>query len=356
MEPFRLRRMKWLLLISSLVCLGMLLLAAFEENYQAEWRTFQHAHAARLAANAKAKGKPAPSYAVEMRQVYLEDLDRVDRCVACHVAIDDPAFADAEQPLRSHPGDWLRIHSSEKFGCTICHQGQGRAVRREDAHGEVPHWPQPMLRGDMVYTSCGRCNYENDLYGGQADLYGEVSPVRFIRQGELDAGLQGADNIARGKQLTAEKGCLGCHKYRGRGGVLGPDVTYVGDKTVHDYSFKRVHGEHTPKNWLFHHFLSPEEVVPSTLMPDMNLTETEAHDLAEYMISLKRKSAPAAYTPLPRQVDATPVRGETLYAMYCSACHGADGVGAIVRDAALIKDAATANRIDIPRELITPSL
>jgi cytochrome c oxidase cbb3-type subunit 3 len=68
------------------------------------------------------------------------------------------------------------------------------------------------------------------------------------------------------------------------------------------------------------------------------------------MISLKRKSAPAAYTPLPQSVDPTPVRGETLYLMYCSACHGADGVGAIVRDA------ESAKLLDRPRELLTPSL
>lgn len=350
MEPFRVRRMKVILLVSSLVFLLFLLLAAFEENFTAQWRIHQSAYAELLKQQASQSGKPAVKYALEIKQLYLEDLGRVDRCVTCHVGIDNPAFATAEAPLAAHPGDLLTHHPSDKFGCTICHQGQGRATVKDDAHGRIAHWPEPMLHGDLVYTSCGRCHYENDLYGGQSDLYGQVSPIQQISQGEIEVALPGAENIARGKRLVIENGCLGCHKYRGRGGKLGPDITYVGEKTVHDYDFKHVHGERTVENWLFTHFKSPAAVVPNTLMPELGLDDLQTHDLTAYMMSLKRKSAPAAYTPLPRPVDAAPVRGETLYAAYCSACHGVDGVGAIVRDP------LAARLIDHPRELITPSL
>lgn len=350
MEPFRVRRLKLLLLASSLVFLALLLLAAFQENFTAEWRAHQAAYADRLMQQASRSGQPAARYPLELKQLYLADLRRVDRCVTCHVGIDNPAFAGAEQPLAAHPGDLLQHHPSEKFGCTICHQGQGRATVKQDAHGQVPHWPEPLLAGDLVYTSCSRCHYENDLYGGQSDLYGQARPIQQISQGELAAGLPGADSVARGKQLVIDYGCLGCHKYRGRGGKLGPDITYVGEKTIHDYDFHHVPGERSVANWLFTHFKSPSAVVPNTLMPELGLDDRQAHDLTAYMLSLRRKSAPAAYTPLPQVVDATPVRGETLYAAYCSACHGADGVGAIVRDP------LAEQRIDHPRELLTPSL
>ena len=355
MEASHIKGLKVLLLVSSLVCLVFLLLAAFEENFTAEWHKHQTVYAASLSWAAAADGKKSVDYPLEVRQVYLEELGRVDRCVSCHVGIDNPSFAEAQQPLAAHSGDLLKHHPSDKFGCTICHQGQGRATDREAAHGHVAHWPEPMLAGDLVYTSCGRCHYENDLYGGQSDLYGQVEPVKQVRQGDLESSLPGADNLARGKRLVVENGCLGCHTYRGRGGSLGPDITYVGDKTVHDFDFKNVHDDRTVENWMFAHFKSPAAVVPDTTMPDMELSDEEAHDLAAYMISLKRKSAPAAYTPLPRAVDATPANGDTLYLLYCSSCHGADGVGAVAR---LSTDAEHPGLEDIdrPRELLTPSL
>lgn len=369
MQATYVRRLKLILLGSSLMFLVFLLLAAFEENFTAEWRGHQSAYAAQLTELAKSSGKPSVAFPLEVRQVYLEGLKKVDRCVTCHVAIDDPRFTGAAQPLATHSGDILKHHPSDKFGCTICHQGQGRATAKADAHGHIPHWPEPMLHGAMVYTSCSRCHYENDLYGGQSDLYGTMRPIEQITEGELASALPHADNIARGKRLVVENGCLGCHKYRGRGGKLGPDITYVGDKTAHGFDFKHVHGEHTVENWLFAHFKSPTAVVPNTLMPDLKLADEEARDLAAYMISLKRKSALAAYTPLPHVVDATPVRGETLYKTYCSSCHGADGIGAIVRDAEAAKffaptaavesDSISLLRavlIDRPRELLTPSL
>ncbi len=370
MQEKLVKRLKVLMIAASLVCLVFLLLAAFEENFSADWRRYQFDYAGQLKQLAKRDGKPAVDYPIEVRQIYLGDLGRIDRCVTCHVGIDNPAFQSAEKPLAAHPGDLLKNHPSEKFGCTVCHLGQGRATVMADAHGDVPHWPEPMLHGSMIYTSCGRCHYENDLYGGQADLYGQVQPIQHITVGELAAGLPGADNIARGKQLVIDHGCLGCHKYRGRGGNLGPDITYVGDKTIHDFDFHHVEGPRTVANWLFAHFKSPAAVVPTTLMPEMGLADAEARDLAAYMISLKRKRAPAAYTPLPQPVDLTPVRGETLYLAYCSSCHGTDGVGALVRDAEIAEleelgrqsflsssdTGAQQIVLDRPRELITPSL
>ncbi|MEE9602172.1 MAG: c-type cytochrome [Thermoguttaceae bacterium] len=358
MEQFHIRSMKIVLLVSSLVFLAFLLIAAFQENFTSEWREHQMAYA-RLLEDAEVEDETlAVTYPIEVRQIYLEELGHVDRCVTCHVGIDNPAMQGQPIPLASHPGDILKQHPSDKFGCTICHQGQGRATSVADAHADVlnqrghnaVHWEEPLLAGKMVYTSCGRCHYENDLYGGQSDLYGQTSPIVYISRGELAAELPGAENLARGKRLVVENGCLGCHQYRGRGGTLGPDITHVGDKTDHDFDFQHVHGERTVENWMFVHFKSPSAVVPNTVMPELGLTDDEAHDLAAYMISLKRKSAPASYTPLPREVDPTPVRGETLYKTYCAACHGASGVGAIVRDAEAAKS------IDRPRELLTPSL
>ncbi len=347
-----LRRLKIVLLVSSLLSLALLLMAAFEENVGGEWRRHQAAYRAAAIAHAETdiEHAAAESMEISFAQAFLPDLDRIDRCITCHVGIDDPRQADAEHPLRAHRSGIFDHHPPDKFGCTVCHDGQGRAVTRDAAHGEVPHWPAPLRRGDAVYTSCGRCHYENDLYGAETDLYARGGPLHPLDETELASFVPGGASIARGKRLVLESGCLGCHKYRGRGGSLGPEITYVGDKTAHDFDFKHIQGERTVAQWLFEHFKRPDEVSPGTLMPDAQLSDEQARDLTAYMLSLHRKSMPAAYTPVPQRREGKPVGGERLYAMFCRACHGENGLGSTVRDP-LIAAAA-----DVPQPLMVPSL
>src|SRR5581483_8492701 len=81
---------------------------------------------------------------------------RVDRCITCHIAADDPRFASYSEPLKSHPysaalgdvqrnGRWERRHKFADFGCTVCHDGQGRGLDTFHGHGEDEFWPDPML-------------------------------------------------------------------------------------------------------------------------------------------------------------------------------------------------------------------
>ncbi|RJP32911.1 MAG: hypothetical protein C4547_12995 [Phycisphaerales bacterium] len=357
MDPTHIRNMKLLLLLSSIASLVVLVLAAFEENFTGSWRSWQAQYRARLIADATTDGarRSAQALAIEHKQLYLPDLGRTDRCTTCHLGVDNPAMAEAPQPLRRHPGDFLADHPTDRFGCTICHQGRGLAVDKEEAHGwrddgtPALHVDEPMLRSEAVYTGCGRCHAEIDLYGGASDLFAEMAggggdaggATEPIHEASLRAMVAGADALARGKRLTLELGCLGCHVYRGRGGNLGPELTYVGDKTRHDFDFTRVKGEHTVEQWLFEHFKLPQEVSPGTVMPEMGLTDAQARDLSLYMMSLHRKSALAGHTPRPRTGAGGdgPVRGETLYRMFCSACHGADGYGTTMRAGLWPRDA-----------------
>ena len=351
------RRKKVLLLVSSLASLVLLLLSAFEENVAGSWRPYQKAY--RTALIQRATTDRARTAAERMtlgfQQVYLPALGRVDRCITCHVGIEDPAQADAPQPLAAHSGDVLKIHSVARFGCTICHDGQGRGVDADDAHGEVLHWGSPLLRGEAVYTSCSRCHYENDLYGAEHDLFARAGPPEPLDEQTLSTSVPGVTDpearaIARGKQRVLDSGCLGCHAYRKRGGTLGPDITHVGDKTAHDFDFAGVQGPHTVENWMFEHFKRPAQVSPGTLMPDMNLSDEKLRDLSQYMLSLHRKDVPAAYTPVPRYRRGSPASGKRLYDMFCNACHGQQGQGSTVLDPELMMLA------DPPQQLMTPAI
>jgi len=322
MDHISISRLKLLLLISSLVTLVFLLLAAFQENLTGQWRTHQQAYRQVLIDRAKTPQAQQSAQAMDIgfKQLFLPRLDRIDRCVTCHISIDDPTQVQAKQPLRAHSGAILTHHPVDKFGCTVCHDGQGRAIEKDAAHGEVEHWSSPLLRGDRVYTSCGRCHYENDLYL-------PAKPHMPIDQQELAASVPSAQVVHRGKQLVISLGCLGCHRYQGRGGTPGPDITYIGDKTAHDFDFKDFQGEHTASAWVLELLKNPDAVSPGTPMPDFNLSNQQAHDLTMYLLSLQRKNLPATYTPLPSRLSGKPAAGAQLYTMFCSACHGQEGQG-----------------------------
>ncbi|MFQ5494993.1 MAG: c-type cytochrome [Phycisphaerae bacterium] len=344
MDRKPLRLMKAALLFASASSIVVLAVEAYRENYSGLWRGIQRSYRAalRLNADTERERQSAASFDVAIRQVFLPELRRIDRCTTCHLGVANPEMAGAAKPLAAHPGDLLKHHPVERFGCTICHQGEGRAITAEAAHGwdahdaPVPNAMTPLLRNDTVYTSCGRCHYEVDLYGGQSDLYAfsfqagspDVTKPR-ITKGILALSLPGADVLVRGKRLVIENGCLGCHRYRGGGGDLGSDLTYVGDKRRHDYDFTHVAGEHTVQQWLYEHFLTPSAVSPDTVMPNMGFSPEEARTLALYMMSLHRKSAPATHMPRPPATteDTALASGETLYKMFCGACHGATGLG-----------------------------
>ncbi len=83
-----------------------------------------------------------------IQQIWVEPLDRVDRCTTCHLGMTWKGLENYEQPWASHPEtELLKVHPIETYGCTICHGGQGWALDAAAAHGFVEHWEQPLLSG-----------------------------------------------------------------------------------------------------------------------------------------------------------------------------------------------------------------
>lgn len=58
--------------------------------------------------------------------------EQVDRCPTCHMGADSANYTDPAVPLqfRTHPfrSTLFASHPVEKFGCTSCHQGEGRST------------------------------------------------------------------------------------------------------------------------------------------------------------------------------------------------------------------------------------
>lgn len=218
-----------------------------------------------------------------IQQIWVPGLRRADRCVTCHQATSWPGFETAEHPWRTHPAAPLAAHPPERFGCSACHGGQGWAIDTEQAHGEVAHWEEPLL-GRSLGEAYSLANNKAALMQMNCN-----SCHRYERE------TRGAEAINHAKRLVQEKGCRACHVVNGRGGTIGPDLTWVGDKAPEQYDYSRLSGQTTAYAWHVAHFKDPRALVQDTVMPNFHFSTTDAQALAMLTLSWKRTPFDAAF-------------------------------------------------------------
>jgi mono/diheme cytochrome c family protein len=212
---------------------------------------------------------------------------RVDRCTTCHIASDDPRFAGHAQPLKSHPysaamgdvqrnGHWERRHKFADFGCTVCHDGQGRGLETKYSHGEDEFWPEPL--SGYVTQATWRKDFAPKL---KSKDYMEANCAQ-CHTGENFAG---TPNVNRGRKLFYAMNCYGCHKIDGMSeGTLGPDLTEAGKKFKIDYLWESI--------------VEPRANLASSFMPKFNLPEADVKALVIFLKS--RRGVNFAETSLDR--------------------------------------------------------
>ena len=235
-----------------------------------EWLQYQkqyHRLAPELVADEAAQ-KAILEEKLEIKQFHIPALGRVDRCISCHRAYDNEYFAAVAEPLKYHPA-LLDSHPPEKFGCTICHWGQGRATTKVAAFGRLKHWHEPLLDGDYVQASCGRCHFESYT--------------------------EGAPYLMMGKQLYEFYGCINCHKKYKIGGTSGPDITKVASKQSDEFVWGDHKGKKNVREWLWKHFQDSQAFDPNSKMVSYEMSEENAKALTIYMLSLVDDRYPAEY-------------------------------------------------------------
>jgi len=301
----------------------------FYDQFFNRWEKHQTAYfeQARSLATTDAERHALDERSPRIEQIIVTQFgeSRVDRCATCHIASDDPRFQGHAEPLRTHPysaalgdvqvnGHWERRHKFTDFGCTICHDGQGRGLETFYAHGGDEFWPEPMLG----YVT--QANWHAEFKG---KLTGKEYMQANCAQCHTEDNFAGTPLVQRGRQLFFAKACYGCHRIEGlSNGTLGPDLSDVGKK------FKI--------NYLWEHTVNPRAFQPTSFMPKFDLTDDEIKALTVFLksrrginfaeTSLGQYRARLQQTKLEElnkaQAAPSAAHGEQLISDHsCTACH-----------------------------------
>lgn len=308
-------------------------------------------------------------------------ISRFDRCRTCHQNIDKtgvggvPAFPPGHptddtvatwvkegkfpQPFSTHPNTDLYCsasspHSVGKFGCTICHDGQGSgtsfgnaehtpndphlAHEWHDEYGFHPNhfWEYPMQPSRFIESTCIKCHHSVTELGVNPK-FGASAPKVF-----------------KGYQLIQKYGCFGCHEINGydSGVAIGPDMRVepqtpeeaaqiAADPTQVPGNLRKVGpslrhiAAKTTSNWIQYWTEIPGRYRPTTKMPqffslsdhlsadDADATKKmEAVELAGIASVLLASSQPIDLLKPKEGYAADAERGKQLFTERgCLACH-----------------------------------
>ena len=137
------------------------------------------------------------NFSVDIKQIHMPDIDWVDRCESCHLGIREPveltaASMGGHEVFAGHPNrDLLKIHDPEQFGCSSCHNGNGRATSGVvKGHGRHKFWLYPLYHKENMTAGCQQCHAKEI-----------VTPM--------------AETLNQGRELFLNRGCWGCHRFEG---------------------------------------------------------------------------------------------------------------------------------------------
>ena len=127
-----------------------------------------------------------------------------------------------------------------------------------------------------------------------------------------ESNYQPAGNAGK---LMTDMACFSCHRINGHGGDMAPDLTWEGSSVQHE--------------WLVQFFKNPATLRPALIrrMPRFNVTDGEANELADYMLTvyqnpaIDRDSMPLSGYPQ-GQIE---LGKQLFYGKYsCQGCHIVD--------------------------------
>lgn len=340
------------------VVLLVLFLLVLGKDQKRGWKTYQREFRTREIARAKEnlavaateeekilaerEWRAAKNMPREIRQIWAEEIGAVDRCITCHLGYDPLANSSLTTPYSDQPYSATaatpgyeihKAHNFEKFGCVVCHGGQGLATEVTAAHGRVAHWEKPLLQGTLLQASCVKCHDNHATLSIDGDVF--------------------TSEVIRGKKMFNEFGCIGCHQIGGEGGPISVDLkeeTATKPLSRIDFSHTGLpHDEWTLANWIKLHLTKdPTEIVPGdptgafnaepippSAMPPYLLSDADADAITAYIMGLNSSEIPPQFRVIrlpekPVPPTRTLEHGRWVFEKYgCAGCHAEDARGGI---------------------------
>jgi len=292
-------RMRFLFALASVVFVALLAISPVKD-LRREWKVYKRDYT-RFAQTRPDTKRLLADYHPGIDQIWIPEMNVVDRCTTCHQGLMQPSLADASvpQPFRSHPPI---PHHVKDWGCVVCHRGQGPATEVAEAHETTLAWEQPILPTRYIQGACGSCHRN---------------------------ALAETPKLNRGRELLVEFNCVGCHRLQGitRPEMLAPDLTSIGTKVTREWLYKWLKEPRTILDDSGNTLVNGVETEEEPRMPKFRLNEPELRGLSAYLSSLRSQPvAPykfdprvvAAWEKKPDLVDEGEVR---FRQMFCTTCH-----------------------------------
>ena len=185
----------------------------------------------------------------------------------------------------------------ERAGCYACHKTEGFEGLRKPGPNLTrvkakltPEWVARWIRNPRAVkatTWMPKVWYNSNTSAPDDAARNEIeidSVVAYLFENsdghEFAVNRPPVGNQERGLQVIESVGCLACH-------VMGDETrTEVGPRRTFGQPLENI-GNKTTFEWLFDWVRDPSHYSPDTYMPDLRLTDQEAADIAEYLVSLK---------------------------------------------------------------------
>ena len=268
----------------------ILLAVAPTKNFFSEWHGYQQRYLKLIGGRGDA-AVLRRHFEPGVHQIWNPDLQVVDRCTTCHVALTETTLGEVtEQPFSRHPA---MPHKVDQFGCTMCHRGQGPATTVQEAHMSTLAWEEPILPARYMESSCGQCH-----------------------RGDL----QGTPQLNLGRKMLASSGCVHCHTIRRPDGTTftatddPPSLSHIADKTT--------------REWIYAWLKDPQAYASTAKMPNFKLSDVEARDISAFLIENSKSAASKAVAvsiETAKKVQQDPTlqqKASSLYGeSFCASCH-----------------------------------
>ncbi|MEK6608878.1 MAG: c-type cytochrome [Myxococcota bacterium] len=259
-------------------------------------------------------------------------------------------LAPAPEPPRT-AGASLELGEAvfKRSACTSCHPVAGKGGHDGRLGPDLAHigdkvsreWLATWLRDPRRLQPHSRMSAfsftEEDLGALVAYLTRALTtPVSERRRPSraLPAAMGSEREIARGRSLVVELGCLGCHPIEGLGAPAkaGPDLSRVGEKRVEELDFGHTTGvPRTLAGYLERKILDPRAFGAGLKMPYFGFTQEEADAMTVALLSFQRSPLPRHYRAEKPEPVGPPLpegpAGVVARRYQCFTCHALGGRG-----------------------------